>query len=266
MDVPALVATAAAAFDAVTEEFLAGVGAPSAVVKGGRDFATEVDLALERRLTARLEAETGIAVHGEEFGGPPVGEGWVWVLDPIDGTFNFSAGLPISGLLLGLLHDGLPQAGLTWLPQLGLRYHAVVGGPVFDGDRPLPPLAPVSLVDVVVTFGTFDADSRGRFPGRFRVALLEELSRSAGRFRILGSTGAEMAFTAAGLTGGSVVFGRNAWDNAAGAALVLAAGGVVTDLAGRPWTVDSDSMLAGAPGVHDELLAIVARVREEQAS
>ena len=42
-------------------------------------------------------------MHGEEFGGPPVDEGAVWVLDPIDGTYNYSTGMPLTGILLGLL-------------------------------------------------------------------------------------------------------------------------------------------------------------------
>ena len=47
------------------------------------------------------------------------------------------------------------------------------------------------------------------------------------------------------------------WDHAAGVALVRAAGGTVTDLAGDDWTIESKSVLAGVPGVHGELLDMV---------
>ena len=70
----------------------------------------------------------------------------------------------------------------------------------------------------------------------------------------------DLAYTAGGVLGGAVVFGHRAWDNAAGALLVRAAGGVVTDLAGKPWTVDSTSVLAGAPGVHAELLKVITEL------
>ena len=53
----------------------------------------------------------------------------MWVLDPIDGTFNYAAGLPTAAILLGLLRDGEPVAGLTWLPFTDQRLHAVVGKP-----------------------------------------------------------------------------------------------------------------------------------------
>ena len=71
-----------------------------AVHKGRNDFATEVDLELERRISGELADRTGIAVHGEEFGGPSASSGTVWVLDPIDGTFNYAAGLPTAAILL----------------------------------------------------------------------------------------------------------------------------------------------------------------------
>jgi myo-inositol-1(or 4)-monophosphatase len=50
------------------------------------------------------------------------------------------------------------------------------------------------------------------------------------------------------------------WDHAAGVALVRAAGGVITDLAGEPWTPRSRSALAASPGVHEEMLDIVKAV------
>ncbi|MGA9679095.1 MAG: inositol monophosphatase, partial [Mycobacterium sp.] len=69
MDLNALVAEASAVLDAATGPFLAGHRAASAVPKKGDDFATEVDLAIERQVVAALVAATGIEVHGEEFGG-----------------------------------------------------------------------------------------------------------------------------------------------------------------------------------------------------
>ena len=102
---------------------------------------------------------------------------WVWVLDPIDGTFNYAAGSPMAAILLGLLHDGEPVAGLTWLPFTDQRYTAVAGGPLMKNGVPQPSLAPVDLADALIGVGTFNADSRGRFPGRYRLAVLENLSR-----------------------------------------------------------------------------------------
>lgn len=243
--------------DEVADRFVAGHGAPRSVDKGRNDFATDLDLELERRIGRDLADRTGIPVHGEEFGGPEAGEGTVWLLDPVDGTVNYSAGMPMAGILLALVDNGEPVIGLTWMPLTDQRYAAADGGPLLVDGVAAEPLAPARLEDVMIGVGSFDVDSRGRVPGTQRLAVITELSRRVARLRMHGSTGADLAYTAAGALGGAVVFGHHPWDNAAGVALVRAAGGMATDFEGRPWRIGSGSVVAGAPGVHSEILDIV---------
>ena len=264
MDLDALVTEASAILDAAVPRFLDGHRADSAVPKKGDDFATEVDLAIERQVVAALEEATGIGVHGEEFGGTGVDSPWVWVLDPVDGTFNYAAGSPMAAILLGLLHDGDPVAGLTWLPFTDERYTAVAGRPLMKDGAPRPLLAHSALAERLVAVGTFSADSRGRFPGRYRLAVLESLSRVSSRLRMHGSTGIDLVYVADGILGAAVTFGGHVWDHAAGVAQVRSAGGIVTDLAGRPWTPAARSILAAAPGVHGEVLEILRAVGEPE--
>jgi len=259
-----LVAEAAAILDDAAKPFMAGHRAESAVAKLGNDFATEVDLAIERQVVEALEKATGIGVHGEEFGGAALDSHLVWVLDPIDGTINYAAGLPTAAILLGLLRDGEPVAGLTWLPFADQRFSAVVGSPLYANGLAQPPLNVTKLSASLVGIGTFNVDSRGEFPGRYRLATLERLSRTSSRARMHGATGLDIAYTAAGVLGGAISFGHHVWDHAAGVALVRAAGGIVTDLSGAPWTPSSRSALAAAPGVHAELLELLDSVGEPE--
>ena len=259
-DLAGLVAAATVILDAAAEPFVAGHRAQSAVAKLGNDFATEVDLAIERQVVRALEEATGIGVHGEEFGGAPVDSPLVWILDPIDGTFNYAAGLPTAAILLGLLRDGVPVAGLTWLPFTDVRYTAVLGGPLYANGIVQPQLKAAELRDSIIGIGTFNVDSRGEFPGRYRMATLEQLSRRCSRVRMHGSTGIDLAYTGAGVLGGAISFGHHVWDHAAGVALIRAAGGVVTDLAGADWTPTSRSALAGAPSVHAQILDLALAV------
>ncbi|MCV7442471.1 inositol monophosphatase [Mycobacterium paraense] len=260
MDLNALVSVASKILDAAVPRFLEGHRADSAVAKKGNDFATEIDLEIERQVVTALQATTGIGVHGEEFGGTDVDSPWVWVLDPVDGTFNYAAGSPMAAILLALLHDGDPVAGLTWLPFTDERYTAVAGGPLIKNGAPQPPLETTELGESLLAVGTFSADSRGRFPGRYRMALLENLSRVSSRLRMHGSTGIDLVYVADGIVGAAISFGGHVWDHAAGVAQVRAAGGIVTDLAGKPWTPTSDSVLAAAPGAHGEILDILSAV------
>ncbi len=257
-DLEALVAEAATILDEASMPFIDGHRADSAVQKKGNDFATQVDLDLERRMVRELEEVTGIGVHGEEFGGADLNAPLVWVLDPIDGTFNYAAGSPMAAILLALLRDGDPVIGLTWLPFVDQRYSAVAGGPVRCNGVDLPPLGRAALDQAIVGMGTFNVDSRGRLPGRYRMAIFEQLTRKCSKLRMHGSTGIDLAYVGAGIFGGAISFGDHIWDHAAGVALVRAAGGIVTDLTGEPWTAASRSSVAAAPGVHEQIMEIVA--------
>jgi myo-inositol-1(or 4)-monophosphatase len=259
-DLHALVAEAAAILDVASEPFIAGHRAESAVRKKGNDFATHVDLAIERQVVDALTSATGIGVHGEEFGGAAIDSPLVWVLDPIDGTFNYAAGSPMAAILLGLLREGEPVAGLTWLPFMDQRYTAVLGGPLMTNGVAQPPVVRAEMADSIVGIGTFNVEWRGRFPGRYRLAVLENMSRVCSRLRMHGATGVDLAYTAAGILGGAISFGDHIWDHAAGVALVRAAGGIVTDLDGNDWTATSRSALAGVPGVHEHIQNIVNEV------
>jgi myo-inositol-1(or 4)-monophosphatase len=256
-DLDALVAAAIKILDDATKPFIEGHRADSAVQKKGNDFATEVDLAIERQVVEVLTRETGIEVHGEEFGGADLDSPLVWVLDPIDGTFNYAAGSPMAAILLGLVRHGEPVAGLTWVPFTGERFTGIVGNPLRSNGVEQPRLQHAKLAESIVGVSTFNVDSRGKVPGRYRAAVIENLSRRCSRMRMHGATGIDFAYTASGILGGAISFGAHVWDHAAGVALVRAAGGIVTNLDGSNWTTDSRSVLVAAPGVHGELLELL---------
>lgn len=261
-----LVAAASAVLDGVLPDFVAGLGADPQVTKGVGDYATALDYELEDRITAGLVERTGVPVHGEERGGPDLRSGTAWVLDPIDGTVNYSLRVPLTGVLLALVSDGEPVAALTWLPLLGSRLTARAGGPLVVDGAPRPPLAPAQLRSTAVGFGPVRRGSPAQsFPTGYRFALLHAVTEHTLRVRMLGSTGLDLAWVADGVLGGAVVFGHHPWDNAAGACLVRAAGGTVTDLAGEPWRLDSRGVVAAAPGVHAELLDVVRSLGDPDA-
>lgn len=247
----------------VTPRFIEGLGAKGIQRKGSpNDFATELDLELERRISGALVEGTGLQVHGEEYGGPPVNEGTLWVVDPIDGTANYSLGIPTTGILVSLVHQRQPVLGLTWLPLLAMRFTSITGGPLRENGEALPTLADVSIRDVGMGLGSLNTGARGTYPPAYRREVLEQLTLDAARTRKFGSTGVDLSFVASGRLSAAVSFGNHAWDNAAGASHVRAAGGVVTDLTGEPWSVESRSVIAAGPRAHSEVLDRVAQLGE----
>lgn len=256
-------AVAVRVLEEVTPRFIEGVGAEGTRTKESRtDFATELDFELERRISDALQEGTGLEVHGEEFGGPPVNEGTLWVVDPIDGTANYSLGIPTTGILAALVHERQPVLGLTWLPLLGLRFTSLAGGPLQQNGEDMPPVADVSIRDVALGLGSLSTGARGTYPPAYRREVFERLTVAAARTRKFGSTGVDLAFVASGRLSSAVSFGSYAWDNAAGASHIRAAGGVVSDLAGEPWSTESQSLLAAGPKAHAEVLSIVRELGE----
>ena len=252
---------ATAALDSVWQSFIDGVGATPTRHKESRtDFATEIDLELEKRISNALRSSTGLDVHGEEYGGPPVNEGTLWVVDPVDGTANYSLGIPTTAILAALVHDKQPVIGLTWLPLLGMRVTSVVGGPLMENGVAVDPLRDVSIRDVALGLGSLNTGGRATYPPAYRREVFERLTLDAARTRKFGSTGVDLAFVASGRLSAAVSFGNYAWDNAAGACHVRCAGGVVTDLHGQPWAIDSSSLLAAPAQAHAEILGLVTEL------
>ena len=83
-DLDALVSEAAVILDEAAKPFVSGHRADSSVPKSGNDFATEVDLAIERQVVDALVSSTGIEVHGEEFGGAGVEHRYPGAVDRIE--------------------------------------------------------------------------------------------------------------------------------------------------------------------------------------
>ena len=247
-----LVAFAEAAVDQVDELFRSGLGAPPAHFKGEGDFVTEVDLQIEQKLRLHLTQLTGIEVYGEEstsFGGDDAAEfgSTMWVVDPIDGTANYSAGNPLCGILVSLIHEGTPVVAVADFPLLGRRLVAADG------------MQLRSIGGPATGFG----EARGHVgcSSHLPTDIFDEIRETGLRPRMTGSVGVDSAFLAQGVFDGVVNFSPHPWDNAAGALLIKAAGGIATDPEGNEWTLSSRGLVAGTPQVHATLLDIVARHR-----
>ena len=225
--------------------------------KGDRDFASEVDLAAEREIRAFLAAETpDIGFLGEEEGGTRPDAERQWVLDPVDGTINFTQALPLCGVSLALVEAG-PAGDRRDRPALP-RYlvHRRPGPRRPPGPPPIRASAVTQLRDAIVSHGDYGVgESAARNPTR--LALTAELAKAALRLRLLGSAAVDLAWLADGTTGATIFLSNKPWDTAAGVVIAREAGAVVVDLDGTDHTIDSSATVAAAPGIIDEFLEVV---------
>ena len=233
------------------------------IAKEGVDFATDVDIEAERAIRAVLsQSRPDDGVVGEELGagGPSARR---WLVDPLCGTLNFAAGVPLFGVNVALEEDGVttvasvvdPIAGEAfWSDRSGAWRRAVGGGETVP-DRPLAPSASSRLVSV---------DPEAAYPADSGIRLLSHAPFRA-RFspRCLSTTLA-LAWVATGQQAGYITGGdlRGSVHWAAGIALCRAAGVQLTNLAGEPLHTGEHGLIAAADAeTHALLLSSLTSLR-----
>ncbi len=230
----------------------------AAELKGRGDYVTATDRRSEAAILEVLARDSpGVAVLAEEGGG--IRASTMWAVDPLDGTTNFTRGFPSVGVSVALLENGLPSAGVVIAPFLQLEFTATRGGGAFRNGERLPRHRAVDPAGAVVATG---------FPFRNKALLARYfpvMRKALERFEDLRRAGAaalDLAWTAASTFDGFFELGLNTWDVAAGALLVLEAGGRVTDWSGGDTWIETGNILAAAPAVHEALLEIAAQPAE----
>jgi myo-inositol-1(or 4)-monophosphatase len=227
--------------------------AEKGTTSGGRsDIVTATDPAIERAVMGILrEAYPDHAVLGEETGGHPGEAEWLWVIDPIDGTRNFSAGIPLMAFNLALYGRGEPRLALTYDAFREELFYAEAGcGASLNGE-------PIQVTTVERVADTFLSADIGLDDGRGRELLgaLREIFPGFQSLRLIGTTALGLAYVAAGRFDAYIHPSPQVWDFAPGALLVREAGGVVSEMDGSPLTLASRSIVGSGPGVHGELVA-----------
>jgi histidinol-phosphatase len=201
---------------------------------------TDADRAVERALREKIAAErAGEGVFGEEEGDD--GGSVRWILDPIDGTRNFSRGIPVWATLIALERDGEVVCGVVSAPVLGRRWWATRGGGAFVNGDAIRVSSIGVLADSVLS-ATYAAD----------LAILEPLAWHA---RGLGDFWQHM-LVAEGSLEAAVDAELALWDYAAVGLVVTEAGGRITSLEGAP-PRPYERIVSSNGLVHDEVLALL---------
>ncbi len=226
---------------------------------------TSADTTVDDRLRDRLtDAFPDHGILSEERGTMAPTTTWTWVIDPVDGTSNYTNRLPYWCISVALLFEGLPVLGVIDAPVLGRRYTAIAGrgGTMtsrttsLDGrdqqptSRPLKVRPPVAWRD----------PSNGHVPVMLTTGTARR-ARGAGlelNPRVMGSMALDIALVAEGVAAASIAIVPKVWDIAAGALLIEEAGGVVV-------TVDADPLLPLVGGVEQEGRAAITATGPDEA-
>jgi len=227
---------------------------------------TKTDLACEAAIRRVLRAATPkYGIIGEETGYEPGSAKYTWVIDPIDGTSNFAAGLPWFGPLIALLDDRAPIAAGAAIPCYNKIYYAAQGQGAFCNGQEMRVSKERKLKNALVGYGMDCSDNQTKIDRQ--VALFGKLIQRSRNMRLLNCL-VDHCFVAEGKLGAVINHNVKIWDYAAPWLLITEAGGMATDIAGRnlnfntgaPDLLDNHSILAANKVLHKQLLDIAKSV------
>ena len=224
----------------------------------GFDPVTEADKGAERAIRALIsERYPDHGVIGEEYGEDRPDAEFVWVLDPVDGTRAFIAGLPLWCTLIGLLHEGRPVLGSIGQSYLGELYIGHAGGSRLmsrGGSRPLKVRPCPKLTDAIIA----TTDPEMCFTGAELGAWTQV--RQAAKLARLGCDAYAYAMVAMGSMDLVLEAGLKSWDIVAAIPVIEGAGGLVTDWRGEgPPTQGGQVAIAGDRACLEDALVALRR-------
>jgi myo-inositol-1(or 4)-monophosphatase len=219
-----------------------------------RDLVTEADTGSQDVIISILKRDfPDITVLAEEGERENPHADMLWVVDPLDGTTNFTRGIELFTVAICLSVDRAPVAAAVYHPILDHLYAAERGKGAYLNSKRLSTSTTGSLDE-------FTVSSNLSYRNDERMVILENIRRlmmkTAG-LRLIFSVELELCMVARGSFDAAVVYRANPWDIAAGCLIVREAGGRVTNWAGGDWEITDPDCLASNASAHDDLLSLL---------
>lgn len=231
--------------------------------KGDINLVTQIDLASERAIVDRLRArcpDHGIlAEEGSEHAGR---SGYCWLIDPLDGTTNYTHHFPFFCVSIGLEYDKQTVLGVVYDPVRDELFTAARGDGAWCSGRSLTVSTTPDLANSLLVTG-FAYDARRSTRNNFRHFV--DISRVVQGVRRTGSAALDLCYVAAGRFDGFWELNLSPWDTAAGQVIVEEAGGRVTDFGGAPFSPHMPEVVATNGRIHSAMLEVLAPGPSPQA-
>ncbi len=181
-------------------------------------------------------------------------QGYLWLVDPLDGTVNFKRGIPVFAVSIALMYRGRVVSGVVYAPILDELFLAEERSGAYFNDRQIWVSDTVTLDRAVLATG-FPYDLA--VEPDLHVARFERFCLATEAIRRLGAAALDMAYVAAGRLDGFWEAKLSPWDTAAGWLLVLEAGGKVTDYEGNEFNPFMKSVVASNGKIHEAMLEVI---------
>jgi len=217
--------------------------------KSKHEILTSLDLKAEKIILNIIKKRyPNHHILSEESGEMGPKSDYLWIIDPLDGTTNYSMGNPIFCTSIALAYKNELMLGVIYAPYLKELYTAEKDKGAFLNDKKIKASSINKLSKALLTFchGSKEKDIKRA------IKIYQNLKLSGFDMRQLGSAELELGFVARGSTEAIIIPGAHVWDVAAGALLVREAGGKVTDFQGKKWNLKSKDILASNSRLHNQ--------------
>ena len=226
-------------------------------VKQGRDIVTDTDMSLQRRIIEVIRErfpDHNILAEEAEYERTP--SPFTWVIDPVDGTINFSRNYPVFAVSVALVEGETPVSGIVYVPPFQKIYSAVRGKGAFCNGSALHcgsvSRLQDSLISVILT-SHFNAGENSR-----AAAIIERANMRTRGVRVMVCESAELCLIAEGILDGNVSVKADPYGAMAGKLILEEAGGHFSQICGAPFGLFSDTILASNGYLHESLRELCA--------
>lgn len=220
------------------------------------DLVTEADGHSEKAIIEILQkAYPTHSILSEEAGELLQESPYLWVIDPLDGTTNYTHGYPMVSISIALLYQNAPITAVVFNPILDELFTSEKGQGAFFNQRQLHVSKNATLTKSLLATGFAYDRNKTKDNNYKEFCHITSLSQGVRR---LGSAALDLSYVAAGRLDGFWERGLKPWDMAAGILLITEAGGLVTSYEGTPYDLQSGRILATNGLIHDELKCALA--------
>ncbi len=218
--------------------------------KGARDVVTKYDLASEKFLIDTIRKKfPGHSIYSEEKTHRTVGR-YMWVIDPLDGTLNFSRGIPIFCVAICFLEENIPIYAAIYNPMAQELFFAKKNGGAFLNGKKIFVSKQRHLQSALGSVEQSPDVMTSRLQARLQAFVLRTKLWNA----YISTAALSLAYVASGRFDLAIFSGASPWDYVAGSLMVKAAGGQISQLNGEKYDWSSRSIVAASPLLHRKIM------------
>ncbi|MBD3426256.1 MAG: inositol monophosphatase [Candidatus Omnitrophica bacterium] len=221
---------------------------------GINDLVTDVDKGSEKIIISRIKNEfPEHSILAEESGEEDAGSVFRWVIDPLDGTTNYTHSFPFFCVSIGVLYGKKVIAGVVYDPSRDELFTAIDGSGAFLNGMPIKVSGAQAVKDSLIATGfAYNIQTK-----KENVSYFGRMLQHAQAVRRAGSAALDLCYVACGIFDGFWEMGLHPWDTAAGQLMVTEAGGKVTNMSGEMFDIFQNSVVATNASIHSEVIELL---------